>query len=273
MSQNLPMVIAVAPNGARKTLQDHPALPLSCSELVETAWKCYEAGASMMHFHVRDEEGRHTLAPEIYRPVLDRLNSELGDKLLLQVSSEAAGRYGPDEQVEAMKQLAPHCLSLALRELLPNRKAHEKGARYLSELSREGVLVQYILYSPAEVAWYEALCTDGILPGETHLLLFVLGRYDKPQTSCDLDPYLEQLRRKSPWMACTFGPAESLLARKSAEHGGHIRVGFENNVYLPDGTPAMDNRELVRIACKAGQSAGRTIADKQFAVSVHTSGR
>lgn len=273
MKQNNPMVIAVAPNGARKTRKDHPALPLTCIELIETAWKCYEAGASMMHFHVRDETGRHTLAPEIYRPVLDRLKGEVGDKLLLQVSSEAAGRYGWEEQIEAMKRLAPHCLSLALRELLPNREVHEKGARFLSDLSSEGALVQYILYSPVEVKWYEQLCSEGIIPGETHLLLFVLGSYDTPQSSCNLSPYLEQLKRKSPWMACAFGPAESIVARQAAEHGGHVRVGFENNQQLPDGKMASGNSDLVRVARKAAQDANRTIADQRDAVSVHPSAR
>lgn len=270
--QNDPMVIAVAPNGARKTRVNHPALPLSESELVETAWKCHQAGASMMHFHVRDDAGRHTLDPEIYLPALDRLEKEIGDKLLLQVSSEAAGRYGWKEQIEAMRRLAPHCLSLALRELLPNREAHETGARYLSDLCSEGVLVQYILYSPAEVAWYGQLCSDGIIPGETHLLLFVLGSYGSPQSSCNLSPYLEQLKRKSSWMACAFGPAENMAARQAAEHGGHIRVGFENNQQLPDGSQAGDNSDLVRVARKAAEDANRSIADKQDAVSVHASG-
>ena len=273
MMKKDPMVIAVAPNGARKTREDHPSLPLTAGELIETAWKCYEAGASMMHFHVRDESGGHTLAPEIYRPALDLLTSEVGDRLLLQVSSEAAGRYDSVEQREAMKRLAPHCLSLALRELLPNRESHEAGARYLSELSSEGVLVQFILYSPKEVEWYEQLCSGGIIPGDAHLLLFVLGSYRTPQSSCDLGPYLEQLKRKSPWMACAFGPAESMLAGQIAERGGHIRVGFENNQQLPDGSQAGDNSDLVRVARKAAYDADRTIGDRQIAVSLHPSVR
>ena len=61
------VVVAVAPNGGRRTKADHPALPLTAGELARTAAECLEQGASMIHLHVRDQAGKHLLDAEAYR--------------------------------------------------------------------------------------------------------------------------------------------------------------------------------------------------------------
>src|SRR5271170_4737413 len=81
------VVLAVAPNGGRKTKADHPALPLSADELARTAAECLERGASMIHLHVRDKDGGHCLDPEAYRSVIARICREVGDRLVIQITS------------------------------------------------------------------------------------------------------------------------------------------------------------------------------------------
>lgn len=265
-----PMLIAVAPNGARKTKLDHPELPLSSRELIKTAVNCIEAGASMMHFHVRDTYGNHTLDHTIYGPVLKELEAAVGEQMLLQVSSEAAGRYQPHEQIEQMKRLAPHCLSCGLREFVKDQKNYAAGQDFFSALHRSGVLVQYILYSPADVEWYEKLCTVDVIPGENHLLLFVLGRYGQAgENNPELQNYVAALKRKSHWMACAFGQAEHSTAAQAAKMGGHARIGFENNHNMPDGSTASDNAALVKCTLDLAKMAGRSPGDKSFAESLH----
>src|SRR5579863_3077605 len=66
------VIVTVAPNGGRKTKADHPALPLTADELARTAAECLERGASMIHLHVRDKDGGHSLDPEAYRSVIAR---------------------------------------------------------------------------------------------------------------------------------------------------------------------------------------------------------
>ncbi len=267
-----PILIAVAPNGARKTKLDHPELPLTTVELIRTAETCMEAGAGMMHFHVRDRHGRHSLDHRLYGPVLKELESAVGGKMVLQVSSESAGIYRPTEQIEQMKRLAPHCLSCGLRELIKNRQDYAAGHGFFSELFRTGVLVQLILYSAEDVEWYETLCAEGVLPGEKHLLLFVIGRYDKDAGEQeDLRLYLKALKRQSPWMACGFGQAEYSVMVQAATSGGHVRVGFENNLHLPDGSPASDNAALVQLASNYARSMGRAPGGKLFAESLFES--
>src|SRR6202008_3948323 len=82
------VVLAVAPNGGRKTKADHPALPLTSGELARAAAECLERGASMIHLHVRDAEGRHSLDPEAYRAAIASICQEVGDRLVLQITSE-----------------------------------------------------------------------------------------------------------------------------------------------------------------------------------------
>ena len=84
-----------APNGARKTKADHPALPITPKELAATASDCLDAGASMIHLHVRDAQGRHSLDAELYRTAMSAIRRAVGDQLVIQVTSEAAGVYQP----------------------------------------------------------------------------------------------------------------------------------------------------------------------------------
>ncbi len=264
-----PMLIAVAPNGARRTAADHPELPLSPLELARTAASCQEAGAAMFHLHVRDARGNHTLEPDIYRQAVREVESAVGDKMLIQVTSEAVGMYNTATQIDLMKQLAPHCLSCGLREFIRNREGFDEGGKFFSEMDRAGTLIQYILYSPEDVLWYELLCEQGIIPGQTHLLLFVIGRHGEDcSESHNLHDYVESLRRDSPWMVCAFGKNEYSVMKQAAILGGHARVGFENNLLLPDGSSARDNTALVELTVQTARLAGRLEGDKKFAESL-----
>ena len=80
--------IMVAPNGARRTKSDHPALPITIEELVETAMACQQAGADGLHAHVRDADGRHILDAGLYNELLAELNSATPD-LYIQITTEA----------------------------------------------------------------------------------------------------------------------------------------------------------------------------------------
>ena len=90
----LPCLLMVAPNGARRLHADHPAIPLTPEALARDAVACRDAGAAMMHLHVREPDGSHLLDAGAYREATAAIRGAVGDDLLLQVTSEAAGRYG-----------------------------------------------------------------------------------------------------------------------------------------------------------------------------------
>ena len=260
-----PLVLAVAPNGARRTKKDHPALPIEPGELAETAAACRDAGAAMIHLHVRDAEGGHSLDPGRYREATAAIRARLGDAIIVQVTTEQVGRYGPDEQMACVRALSPEAVSLALRELVPDAAAEATAARFFAELAEAGTLMQFILYDAEDLRRFLALRAAGTIPPGERSLLYVLGRYSAGQRSRP-DDLLAFLAARAPdageiWSLCAFGPLEVACGVAAATFGGHVRVGFENNLQLPDGTQAPDNAASVAALAGAVRSIGRPLAD------------
>jgi len=248
MNANVPVSIAVAPNGARKGRADHPRLPLAPDELAQCAADCLAAGASMLHLHVRDSAGRHSLEPADYRAALGAIRARVGDSLLLQVTTEAGGRYTPAEQIARMRALAPEALSISVRELWSDPGLAGEAAAFVAELADRAALVQYIVYDADDLSRLRRLHDGGTIPQHAPHLLFVLGSYAarRPGHPGELPPLVGGLPPGWPWSVCAFGAAELRCVTLAALIGGHVRVGFENNLQLPSGAIAADNSELVR---------------------------
>ena len=258
-----PLIITVAPNGARKTQRDHPALPITPGEIARAAAESCEAGAAMIHLHVRDAEGKHSLDAERYRAATEAIRHEVGDRLVIQATTEAVGKYTPDQQMALVREIKPESASLALRELIPDAQSESTVAAFLAWVVSAGILPQFILYSADDVRRYQDYRSRGIVPSGAHLLLFVLGRYSANQTSSpsDLIEFLAAYDRASPWAMCAFGRREHACALAASALGGHVRVGFENNLYLKDGTPARGNADLVAQVHAGAVALGRPLAD------------
>jgi len=251
--------IAVAPNGGRKTKADHPNLPLTAAELAETAARCAEASAAMIHVHVRKKDGSHLLDADAYREVMSVIRSRVGDRLIVQITSEALGVYAPPEQIAVVKETRPEAASLALRELVPDASFESAFADLLIWMMREQVLPQIILYDPSETVLLADMRKRGLIPWRTIPVLFVLGRYTAGQTSqpVDLLPFLSHdAPRFEHWSVCAFGRHEAACVTTGALLGGNVRVGFENNTWLPDGTIASGNEDLVFAAAQTIRSVG-----------------
>ncbi|MFC1673460.1 3-keto-5-aminohexanoate cleavage protein [Pseudomonadota bacterium] len=263
-----PIIVCVAPNGARRLKPDHAGLPLTAKELARDAAKCRDAGAAMVHLHVRDKAGGHLLDAEAYREATQAIRHEVGDGMLIQITTEAVGKYQPQQQIDVVKAVHPQCASLALRELIPNEAALDEAQAFFHWMANEGVLAQYILYTPEEVRQFNELRARGIIPGEMPLVLFVLGSYaGGPGRVSDLRAYLDTLNEGGPchWAECAFGVTEAQAARWAMANGGHPRVGFENNLMLETGDVAPGNAALVAQTVEDGTSSGRTIADASMA--------
>lgn len=259
------LILANAPNGASRTKADHPALPMTAPEIAATAAAILEAGAAMIHVHVRDREGRHLLDADAYREATAAIRAAVGGRLVVQVTTEAGGRYRPPEQMRVMRELVPEAMSVAIRELMPDAAAEPAAAEFLAWARRERVATQIILYSADEVRRYHDLKSRGVIPAGNDFPLYVLGRYRAGQTSSpdDLDPFIAvaaELGVKAPWSMCAFGRHEDACAAHAAALGGHVRVGFENNLWLPDGSVATDNAALIRLAAAAAAGVGRALA-------------
>jgi uncharacterized protein (DUF849 family) len=124
------------------------------------------------------------------------------------------------------------------------------------------VFVQHILYDAGDVCRFIDLLDREVIPRARASGLFVLGRYTQGQQSSprDLLPFLNAWDLDMPWALCAFGRREAACAIAAACLGGHVRVGFENNLHLPDGNLAPDNAALVRSVVNPASSLGLAIA-------------
>ncbi|MDR4126950.1 3-keto-5-aminohexanoate cleavage protein [Yanghanlia caeni] len=257
-----PLILTVAPNGAYKTHEHHPAVPLTSAALAETAKACLEAGAAMIHMHVRRPDGRHLLDAEAYREATAAVRQAVGQSLVVQITTEAAQVYQPAEQMAVVRETRPEAVSVGLRELLKPEVPEAELHRFFAWLLEERVMTQVILYDENDIGHWQRLRAQGVIPEGPWFLLFVLGRYTAGQTSSptDLLPFLQKHDGQYPWAMCAFGPRENACAITAAGLGGHVRVGFENNLFLKDGTTAPDNAALVAQVAEGAAVLGRPLA-------------
>lgn len=257
-----PFLIASAPNGARKTKADMPNIPITPAEIAATARQCQQAGAAMMHLHVRDDDQKHSLDVGRYREMLTEVRASVGDAMLLQVTTEAVGIYSADDQMNLIRELVPEAVSIAIREIAPDDGDIDQLTSFFAFMREAKIAPQFILYAPGDVKRFNRLVESGVLPGEKFPVLFVLGRYSQGQVSdpADLLPFIGTSSYISQWMLCAFGAFENACMLTAAGLGGHARVGFENNHLLVDGSPAEHNADLIVQARDGGRLMGRQTA-------------
>lgn len=247
-----PYVIMVAPNGARRTKLDHPNLPITEAETVAAVAESVEAGAHAAHVHVRDSLGNHVLDADRYTSLTDALRARCGQNLIIQITTEAVGRYSPQQQRELIDDVRPQAVSIALSELFANDSDKATNRAFLHWARDQEIAIQWILYFPKELATLAALIREGIVPDGANPMLFVMGRYSRGQQCDPIDiiPYLgareehSELRNEN-WSVCAFGSAETACLTTALTLGGDARVGFENSLWNPDGTQASSNAERV----------------------------
>ncbi|MEC9470708.1 MAG: 3-keto-5-aminohexanoate cleavage protein [Pseudomonadota bacterium] len=243
-------LIMVAPNGARRTKADHSALPMTIAETVVAAKACLEAGASALHAHVRDLTGAHVLDAGLYRELLSEMRVAV-PQMQVQITTEAVGKYTPEEQRELVYKVKPDAVSVAIREMVPEGGEDQAKAFYHWAFDHE-CAVQHIVYSADDLDRFFDLAAAGTLAGESHQLLFVLGRYAAGQESApeDLVPFLEKLAERGKgqsldWAVCAFGHRETECLVEAVRRGGKARIGFENGLWNRTGERAIDNADRV----------------------------
>lgn len=245
MSLNRRVLIAVAPNGARKTKQHHASIPLTAEEIAIEAEQCVQAGAGMMHLHVRDADAKHSLSVTAYKQAISSIRERCGSDLFVQVTSEAVGIYSPTEQFEMIHALKPDAVSIGVREI--KSLAEPIINQHINAMRDNAISPQFILYSPEDFVQYQQWLSLGVLPGSAYPVLFVIGRagvVDSYNTTLFESDAIKHPAISS-WMVCAFGDQEFSVCQQAVKHGGHVRIGFENNTLLKDGRESSSNAEMV----------------------------
>lgn len=238
----------VAPNGARKTKLDHPAIPMILDEIVQTAIDCEKAGADGLHLHLRSSDGTHILDVDLYRQALTTLKTAV-PQMVLQITTEAVGIYTPKEQRAIVEAVQPEHVSISLAEML-NDGDRDSAIAFYQNCAERGTAVQHILYGIDDLEVLQTMLDRGELAANDLQLLFVLGRYNQDQQSSPSDlklftDWLDNIDVPADWAVCAFGQGETDCLRTVVEAGGKVRVGFENSFFHSDGSLAKNNAERV----------------------------
>lgn len=251
-------IISCAICGAETTREHNPNLPLTPEELADAAYGAYKAGAAIIHLHVRDKNGNATQDLEIFKKTIGLIREKCD--VVIEVTTGGAVGMTDDERLEVVT-LDPEMASLDCgtmnfgdEYILNTLPVMRKFAVAMKEREIRPTLECFDL---SHVYAAQTLVEEGLVEAPFHFS-FVLNvpggvRYDVET----LDMMVRRIPEGSDWTVIGIGGRSSLQAHYGAlSLGGHIRVGFEDNVYYSKGILAESNAQLVERAVRIIREAG-----------------
>lgn len=259
-----PCIICVAITGSLPTKADNPAVPISIAEQLESAHAAFEAGATIVHCHVRDDAGRPTSDPDRFAALQDGIRKHCPG-MIIQFST--GGRSGAGRERGGMLPLRPDMASLTVGSNNFPTRVYENPPDLVdwlaSEMQAHAIKPEVEAFDLSHIVQAAAMARDGRLAGPLYVQ-FVMGvKNAMPADEVILDFYIATLRRLAPdalWCAAGIGPAQLTLNEWAISKGGHTRTGLEDNVRLDRQTLAPSNAALVRRAVEICDRYQRPVA-------------
>ena len=245
-----PCIITVAITGSLPTKADNPAVPITIAEQLESTQEAFEAGASLVHCHVRDDEGKPTSDPERFGRLLEGLRKHCPG-MIVQLST--GGRSGAGRERGGMIPLKPDMCSLSTGSCNFPTRIYENSPDLVdwlaSEMRAHNVKAEIEAFDLSMIFKAVEMQKNGQLKGPL-LVQFVMGvKNAMPVDRETFEFYIATLKRLAPdahWTAAGIGRDQITLNRWSLELGGHCRTGLEDNVRIDRNTLAPSNAALVK---------------------------
>jgi 3-keto-5-aminohexanoate cleavage enzyme len=264
-----PCIICVAITGSLPTKENNPAVPITIAEQIESTHESFEAGASIAHCHVRDDEGKPTSDPERFARLKEGIEKHCAG-MIIQLST--GGRSGAGKVRGGMLPLKPDMASLSVGSNNFPTRVYENPPDLVDWLASEmlayNVKPEIEAFDLSHIIQAATMQKDGRLKGPLYVQ-FVMGvKNAMPADERVMDFYIETLKRYAPdaqWCAAGIGPAQLTINEWSIAKGGHTRTGMEDNVRLDRQTLAPSNAALVQRASKICAKHNRPVATWQQA--------
>ncbi len=262
-----PCIICVAITGSLPTKENNPAVPITIAEQIESTHEAFEAGASIAHCHVRDDDGKPTSDPERFARLKEGLEKYCPG-LVIQLST--GGRSGAGKERGGMLPLRPDMASLSVGSNNFPTRVYENPPDLVDWLAAEmlshNVKPEIEAFDLSHIVQAATMQKDGRLKGPLYVQ-FVMGvKNAMPADERILDFYIETLKRLSPdakWCAAGIGSAQILINEWAIAKGGHTRTGMEDNVRFDRNTLAPSNAALVKRATNLCEKFQRPVASWQ----------
>jgi 3-keto-5-aminohexanoate cleavage enzyme len=264
-----PCIICVAITGSLPTKDNNPAVPITIPEQIESTHEAFEAGASIAHCHVRDDEGKGTLDPERFARLKEGLEKHCPG-LIIQLST--GGRAGAGQARGGMLPLKPDMASLSVGSVNFPTRVYDNAPDLVDWLAAEmltyGIKPEIEAFDLSHIVHAAKMQKDGRIKGPLYVQ-FVMGvKNAMPADEAVFDFYIATLKRLAPdamWCAAGIGPDQIRLNEWSVRKGGHARTGMEDNVRLDRDTLAPSNAALVKRVVELCGRYDRPVADWRLA--------
>ena len=261
-----PCIICVAITGSLPTKANNPAVPITIAEQVESTQEAFEAGATILHAHVRDDAGRPTSDPDRFARLMEGVRA-LCPGMIIQLST--GGRSGAGRERGGMLGLKPDIASLAVGSNNFPTRVYENPPDLVdwlaAEMMAQGVKPEVEAFDLSHILKAHQMWQAGQIAAVPYVQ-FVMGVKNAMPADRDVfDYFIRTVQRlfgaDAPWCAAGIGPNQIVLNAWSVAAGGHARTGLEDNVRLDRDTLAPSNAALVRRVTELCDRHDRPVAD------------
>jgi len=272
VSLDEPVLITCAISGAVANREQCPAIPYTPEEYAAEARRAVDAGASMIHIHARTRDGRPSYEVEDFRAITDAITREVD--VVVNYSTGAVG-VPVEKRLAYLRELRPDVAALNMGSM--NYAKYSRSRRdfvfamvfanpfeeivaLLEAMNSLGIKPEHECFDLGHVGSLEPLVHKGVLREPLHVscVMGVLG--GAPPTARNLAAMVDNIPDGSHWGLIAVSRRQWSLVAAALALGGSVRVGLEDNFYLPDGAMARSNGELVERAARMTRDAGRRVA-------------
>jgi 3-keto-5-aminohexanoate cleavage enzyme len=266
-------IITCALSGVAANRDQCPAIPYTPAEYAAEARRAHEAGATVVHIHARYPDGRASFRVEEYEAITRAILVEVPD-IVVNFSTGAVGVPLAD-RIRHITRLKPELGALNMGSMNYAKYSHARKAMVfdlvfanpfadiiflLEQMNAAGVKPECECFDTGHVASMEPLIDMGLLrpPVQVSLIVGVLG--GAPADARTLEHLTTLVPPDSTWEVIAIARKQWQLVAAATELGGNVRVGLEDNFYLPSGEMATSNGDLVAAAAKIVEQSGRRVA-------------
>ena len=259
------LIITAAICGAEVTKEQNPAVPYTVEEIVKEAKSAVDAGAAIVHLHVREDDGTPTQSRDRFQECEEAIYKACPNVILIPSTGGAVGMT-PDERLQSTDTTPiPEMATLdcgtcnfgdeIFDNTMPTMRAFGK------RMMERGIKPEYECFEMGHLDTILTMARKGEVPGAPMQFNFVLGVPGcTPATVPNLCWLVNNIPAGSTWTCTGIGRHAFTLAAPTIVMGGNVRVGFEDNLYLERGVLAKSNGELVDKVVRMAKLLGRPIA-------------
>ena len=275
MSLDDPAIITCAISGVLANREQCPAIPYTPQEYAAEARRIVDEGGVMIHIHARRPDGTPSYEVEDFRAITQAIRAELGgDDVIVNYSTGAVG-VPVAKRVAYLRALRPDVAALNMGSMNYAKYSASRHAfvfqtvfanpfseivELLAAMNELGIRPEQECFDIGHVGSLEPLIDMGVLRAPLHVdcVMGVTGGI--PATARNLAAMVDNVPAGAHWGVIGISRAQWMLVAAALTLGGSIRVGLEDNLYLPDGTMARSNGDLVAKAREMTVNAGRRAA-------------